>query len=257
MVNVKKDLTGMVFGRLTVMYQTEDYVTPKGVHYARWHCMCSCSEHNEIDVLGSNLTKKDRGTKSCGCLSVERTIDMNHNLFKRYNEYDLSGEYGIGYCSNTGSQFYFDLEDYDKIKDYCWSESTSGEYHYITAREFLSDNYTNQNVRMHQILGYNYPDHINRNPLDNRKCNLRQATVAQNNMNKTIAKNNTSGIIGVNWDKKLEKWKVSITCDRKRIHIGYFVNKDDAIRARLNAEINYFGDFSPQNYLFEQYEIVK
>lgn len=256
MVNVRKDLTGMVFGRLTVMHQTEDYVTPKGAHQARWHCICSCNDHNEVDVLGSNLTKRERGTKSCGCLSVERTINMNHNLFKKYNEYDLSGEYGVGYCSNTNEPFYFDLEDYDKIKNYCWYELVNGVYHSLIAREFLSDNYTNNNIRMHQVLGYHYPDHINRNPLDNRKCNLRQATVSQNNMNKTVARNNTSGIIGVNWDKKLEKWKVSITCDKKRIHIGYFINKDDAIRARLIVEMKYFGEFSPQKHLFKQYGII-
>ena len=141
---------------------------------------------------------------------------MNHSLFKNYNEYDLLGEYGIGYCSNTNSKFYFDLEDYDKIKDYCWYESVKGVYHSLIAREFLSDNYTNHIIRMHQVLGYNYPDHINRNPLDNRKCNLRQATVSQNNMNKTIVKNNKSGVIGINWDKKLKKWKVSITCNKKK-----------------------------------------
>ena len=38
--------------------------------------------------------------------------------FKKYNTYDLSGEYGIGYTSK-GEEFYFDLDDYDKIKDYC------------------------------------------------------------------------------------------------------------------------------------------
>lgn len=37
---------------------------------------------------------------------------------KRYNRYDLTGEYGIGY-TNQGVEFYFDLEDYDKIKEYC------------------------------------------------------------------------------------------------------------------------------------------
>ena len=38
---------------------------------------------------------------------------------RKENIYDLSGEFGIGYCTNTGSPFYFDLEDYNKIKNYC------------------------------------------------------------------------------------------------------------------------------------------
>ena len=36
------------------------------------------------------------------------------------NKYDLSGEYGIGWTHNTEHEFYFDLEDYDIIKYYCW-----------------------------------------------------------------------------------------------------------------------------------------
>ena len=40
------------------------------------------------------------------------------NALKKYNRYDLSGEYGIGWTTNTNHVFYFDLEDYEKIKDY-------------------------------------------------------------------------------------------------------------------------------------------
>ena len=37
--------------------------------------------------------------------------------------------------------------------------------------------------------------------------------------------------------------------------LGHFDNKDDAIRARLNAEVKYFGEFAPQKHLYEQYGI--
>lgn len=55
---------------------------------------------------------------------------------------------------------------------------------------------------MHVLLGFKNYDHINRNELDNRKENLREASPQQNVFNSSIAKNNTSGITGVHYDKK-------------------------------------------------------
>ncbi len=44
--------------------------------------------------------------------------------------------------------------------------------------------------------------------------------------------------------------------NKKKKHLGYFINKEDAIKARLIAEKEYFGEFAPQRHLFEQYEII-
>ena len=98
-------------------------------------------------------------------------------------------------------------------------------------------------------------DHINHDKSDNRKSNLRMCTVAQNNFNKGLSKNNTSGIIGVYWSKKDRKWRSRIMINRKSISLGMFNNLEDAIRARLQAEVNYFGEYAPQQYLFKQYNI--
>lgn len=122
MVKVKEDLTGKVFGRLTVFCQDEDYVSPNGRHYPRWLCECSCQEHNIVSVRGAELKSKKHGTKSCGCLVKE----VNYSIHKKYNSYDLDNqEYGIGYTSD-GDEFWFDKEDYDLIKDYHWYYDTSG-----------------------------------------------------------------------------------------------------------------------------------
>ena len=51
-------------------------------------------------------------------------------------------------------------------------------------------------------------DHINRDTRDNKKCNLRLATKSTNAMNTKIRKDNTSGIKGVTWSKKLLKWQI-------------------------------------------------
>ena len=181
--------------------------------------------------------------------------EYNRVYKKKYNQYDLSGEYGIGYTTNTNKEFYFDLEDYDKIKDYCWIEDI-GMTGYSSVRARVPGE--NRKVIMHWvILGEKWCDHINRNPLDNRKTNLRRTTRTENNRNCTISKNNTSGIIGIYWNKRNKNWRSSITVNKKRIELGSYKNKDDAIRARLEAEIKYFGEFAPQIHLFEQYKINK
>lgn len=248
MVKVKNNLVGREFGRLKVLEQAEDYVRPSnGRHYARWLCECSCEEHNLVTVLGLHLVNKN-GTRSCGCLSREWASNLN----KKYNTYDLSGEYGIGYCSNTDTPFYFDLEDYDKIKDYCWSEHIRKDgYHELTAW----DSYKGGNVNMHWVIVGLYYDHIDRNPLNNQKENLRVATSSQNAQNQSMHSNNTSGITGVAWDKSKNSWVAYINIDKKLTKLGTFINKEDAIKARLRAERKYYGEFASQQHLYEQYEI--
>ena len=108
---------------------------------------------------------------------------------------------------------------------------------------------------MHQLLGFTNYDHKDRNELNNRKYNLRLCTKQENSMNSSKSKNNTSGIIGVYWDKQNEKWMASIGINYKSKYLGRFINKNDAIKARLLAEIKYFGEFAPQKHLFEKYGI--
>ena len=249
MVKVKEDLTGKTFDRLTVLEQAEDYVSLKGNHHAQWLCECNCEEHKQIIVRQSNL--KSGNTTSCGCLAIERTIEAN-NYKHKTNKYDLSGEYGIGWTSNTNVEFYFDLEDYDKIKDYCWHEQiTPSGYHMLTAAEPN----TNKTILMTNVLGYKWYDHIDRNALNNRKVNLRLCTASQNNMNQSRQSNNTSGFIGISWSKQQQKWRAYININKKLTYLGIFIDKDDAIKARLQAEAEYYGEFAPQKHLFKEYGI--
>lgn len=58
------DLTGKRFGRLTVLYRADDYISPKGVKVVRYHCRCDCG--NESDVQAGGL--RNGTTQSCGCI---------------------------------------------------------------------------------------------------------------------------------------------------------------------------------------------
>lgn len=86
-------------------------------------------------------------------------------------------------------------------------------------------------------LPVNEVDHINGKKDDNRWCNLRDVTKAENLKNKKLHKNNTSGVCGVGYDKGQKAFRARISDGkRKDVHIGYFKNFDDAVKARRNAE---------------------
>ena len=82
-------------------------------------------------------------------------------------------------------------------------------------------------------------DHLNHNRSDNRILNLRSVTRQDNNMNQTLSKHNTSGVMGVSWHKRQQKWCAGIKVKYKKIYLGSFDDKNDAILARKEAELKY------------------
>jgi hypothetical protein len=246
MIKVKEDMTGWKMwehgvpdSKLIVIKQIEDHIYPNGTRMARYLCKCNCDSNKDVIATYQNI--RNGHTKSCGCIK--------NKTKKKYNTYDLSGKYGIGWTTNTNKEFYFDLEDYDKIKHYCWSED------YYKGYSSVKTTINKKGVRMHCLLGYKNYDHINRNALDNRRENLRIATHQENMMNCSIRKDNSSGVIGVCLIIKTNKWSSQIQINNKHIRLGCFDNKEDAIKSRLEAEAKYFGEFAPQRHLFEEYGI--
>ena len=246
MVKVKVDMTGWKMwehgvpdSRWTVIKQADDYVNPSGKHYAQYLCECSCEEHNSRIIDAYNL--RTGCSKSCGCWNREVASKNMTLLNKKYNEYNLSGEYGIGYLEN-GEEFYFDLEDYELIKDYRWN-SIGG---YITT---YIDHKT---VRLHRlVMGVTNPniyvDHIKHDKKDNRKSQLRIVNCSQSCMNRGLMGHNTSGITGVRFDTHSNKWQAYIGVNGELIHLGFFDDKEQAIESRNQAEEKYFGQYSYDN----------
>lgn len=71
-------------------------------------------------------------------------------------------------------------------------------------------------------------DHIDQDKLNNRIENLRDVTQAENTKNQRITTRNNSGYIGVSWSRENKKWNAYIKLNKKKIHLGYFINKEDA-----------------------------
>lgn len=87
-------------------------------------------------------------------------------------------------------------------------------------------------------------DHINGDRADNRLCNLREATNAENLRNCAAYANNTSGYKGVTWDKRANKWKGQIMVGGKSRHLGYFASPEEAHAAYCKAAEELFGEFA-------------
>lgn len=94
------------------------------------------------------------------------------------------------------------------------------------------------------VHGYlpEFIDHINGDKTDNRIANLRPATKRTNGQNAKRQSNNTSGRVGVSWNKRRRQWHAYIYVG-KQIHLGWFASYEEACTAREDAE-RHFG-FSP------------
>lgn len=151
---------------------------------------------------------------------------------RKTNHYLFSSDYCIMSVEKKGEIFHclIDLDTYDRIKDYRWCLNAYG---YV-----ISDTFRREHgcLFLHQFVigkknGF-IVDHINQNPLDNRKINLRYATKQTNSMN--------SKVKGVSFRKDTNKWSAMIVVGGKRKCLGCFNTYEEAKSARELAEQQYF-----------------
>lgn len=207
----------------------------------KWICQCDCENKTIRSVREGDL--KNGSSASCGC-DKKGIIKFNKETKTKINKYDLSGEYGIGWTSNTNKEFYFDLEDYDKIKDYGWREKTTGKTSKGVNKVYIS---TSSRILLHRLI-LNAPedkqvDHKNHNTFDNRKSNLRLCSLSENTLNKTPKEGTIPGV----FQKGKGKWGARIQYKRKLYNLGTFDTKEEAIKARKEKEEELFGEFSYDN----------
>ena len=94
-------------------------MSPSGFQQTQYLCECQCENKTKRKIIAPNLTRGK--TLSCGCKLGE---NISKSL-KRENRYELNGDYGIGYTYDN-QPFYFDIEDYELIKAYCWHADRGG-----------------------------------------------------------------------------------------------------------------------------------
>jgi hypothetical protein len=245
---MSKDLTNKKINNLKVIKFDHESISKNGYKNRYWLCKCDLCKKEK--VLNEDGLRKGI-TYSCGC---ERNIKIRQVGFnnKKYNRYDLTNDYGIGYTSKN-EPFYFDLEDYDKIKDICWF--------YNKNRYIVSVDSNKKRIYLHRIVmnkkdnkdGY-VVDHINRNTIDNRKENLRICTISENGMNKSKKSNNSSGHKGVWYNKRLNNYVAELLFNHKKYTKSFAVKKYGkensfklACKAQEELELKYFKEYSVLN----------
>ena len=244
-----KDIeVGDKYGRLTVLELDKERTNSHKKKEKFYICCCDCG--NITSVYGYKL--KTGLTQSCGCLQKENSL----KALRKYNKFNLDGEYGIGYTVK-GEEFYFDLEDYDKIKEYYWYIDVNG---YPVTRSIINPEQPKTAIKLHNFLMKpskdKFIDHRNRKRNDDRKENLFEVTRGENAINKSMRSDNTQGFIGVGYDKRREKYFGYINLNGKRKYLGYCKSKEEAIVKRLQAEYDIFGEeLAPQRHLFKDYGI--
>jgi hypothetical protein len=144
-----------------------------------------------------------------------------------------------------------DAADFDFLSQWNWRAQPSRGLFYVTRNGPRVHGGKRATIFMHEILlpceSGKKPDHKNRNPLDNRRENLRPSTHAQNKANGKKQRNNTSGFKGVSLEKRRGSWIAYIKLNQKRIYLGSFASAQQAAVAYDIAAIKYFGEFANTN----------
>lgn len=230
------DLSGQRYGRLLVVKRMPSKIEITGKRRGRWLCKCDCGNETIVDT--TKLT--DGTTQSCGCLRDER---LKEALVK-YNEYDLSGKIGICYSSNTNDRILFDLEDYEKIRQYTWHVDFYG---------YAVSDTSGCTIRMQRLLCgvLDNPlvvvDHMDGNTLNNQKWNLRVCKQRENSMNKRVLCNSKSGVTGVRLNPNGKSWHADIRLDDTTYNLGNYNDFSEACSVRRDAEDKLFGEYSKYN----------
>lgn len=178
-------------------------------------------------------------------------------LLKEFNENKLKEILNIPILKNEHNQCIIEL--FNKNKEKVDETIVDDDIYYklLKYKWFKSKKYVcaiidNKIINLHRYVinytGENIVDHINNNPLDNRKCNLRIVTHKQNNMNRTSTKDSSSKYIGVTFDKINNKWKAFIKVNDNNIHLGTYNNEFEAAISRDVATIKYYGEYGNLNF---------
>lgn len=146
---------------------------------------------------------------------------------------------------NRNFSTFVDDEYFEKLRNYPWRLSKQG---YVIAY----DKTTKRHLRLHRVITGaktgELVDHINNNPLDNRKSNLRICGDYGNARNKSIHKNNRTGYKGIHLIPSSGRYRAHIMVNRKYFHLGMYSTPEEAAHAYDKAAIEYFGEFAKLNF---------
>jgi hypothetical protein len=142
-----------------------------------------------------------------------------------------------------------DAEDAERVGPFTWCLAGNG---YVHAHVPGTGRKNRRFIYIHRLI-LNAPDgsnvdHRDGNRLDNRKANLRLATVGENGRNRPAPRSSSSGYKGVSWRANGNRWEAYIQHEGKQRSIGRFANVEDAARAYDDKARELFGEFAWLNF---------
>lgn len=210
-----KDEVGNKYNLLTVI--SYSHYDPK-LEVSFWNCLCECG--NECKVRGSNL--RGGRSKSCGCLSKAALQLRTKHGMSDSREYVIWAGM-LQRCNNpnnTGYEYYGELGT-EVCPEWCAGFESFFE-DMGEAPEGMSLD------RIDPSKGY-------------YKENCRWADKSMQQFNQKRRVTNTSGRTGVSFMKSKGKWRARISTETQEIHLGLFSTFEEAVKAREEAELKYYG----------------
>lgn len=152
---------------------------------------------------------------------------------------------------SRGLKTIVDADVYEWASKRNWYAGKSKGGFYAISDEPMINGRRGKKVLLHrEVIGAKpgqMVDHINGNPLDNRKANLRFCDHSTNSMNTKRRADNTSGYRGVTWHSRGKKWLAQLVAGGKHYSIGLFSSKEDAARAYNVYALKHHGEFARLN----------
>lgn len=216
-----KDLTGKRFGRLTVLgLDPVPYRTPSGKPIRRWRCRCDCGK--ELSILTNSLTGKS-GTRSCGCARAESTRRLAKDLTgQRFGRLTVLRSTDLSMPESNGNRLGW-LCRCDCGKEIVATSKSLHSGKFPSCGCLLSEN-GRKKIKEQNVVGH-----------------YQGTTITAIRPDRKLNRNNTSGVKGVYWSEREQRWIAKIGIKGKSITLGRFATKEPAIQARLAAEKQYFG----------------
>ena len=165
-------------------------------------------------------------------------------------DYPLTEESEMLEISLTQKQMaLIDDEDFVYISPYKWHVNRSHNKNVFYAASTIRRRDGKQTLLLMHRLIMNAKigeivDHINHDTLNNQKSNLRICTNSENRKNSNTRCDSVSGIKGIYWDKRRNKWQSHIKINGKHKHLGFFERQEDAYAVYCEAVKNLHGEFA-------------
>lgn len=161
---------------------------------------------------------------------------MNDHIYTRLK---VSETHGVKLCL-------FDEEGAELYDRYTWCVDKHGNTFYL--RRYITVDGKQTSIKFHrELLGLEdsklIGEHSNGNGLDNRLCNIRPSTQQENNWNKVIPSNNTSGVKGVSWNKQKNAWTAQVAYNGKQYYLGSFDDITEAEKVVRAKREELHGEF--------------